>query len=265
MANHTESEKSDESAFQGMQDFNSPIESSNNEPVNFEATQYVSSSNDFPTSSNFESVESFPDQGIANYSSDSSDNNYQSDSVGEYAAAADSIPNFESADSFENNQYVQEGGFQTSSTEEANNFEGNFEQENASVDGYAEQEVSDSSEAAPYDFNQPLGAIPQPHQPIDSDPSNLSDIAEFANSNEVTSGLSYSITIDGIENFALVKALREAMEDSKFGWDTNGLLESIQGGRLVVKRLSPVKASIFIGRIKYLPLTISWKQEVLGG
>lgn len=224
MANHAGSSVFEESAPEGIQDFNSPMGSVENEPVNFEATQYVPAENNFSPQTNYESIEAFPEQGIVDPSAPNEDFQVPIDS---------------------------------------NNFEGNFEQANIETDGFSEQEPSDS---APYDFNQPLGTIPQPHQDVvEQDPSNLSDIAEFANSNEVTSGLSYSVTIDGIENFALVKALREAMEDSKFGWDTSALLDSIQGGRLVVKRLSPVKASIFIGRIKYLPLTISWKQEVLGG
>lgn len=123
-----------------------------------------------------------------------------------------------------------------------------------------------SQQDSPYDFNQPLGSIPQPHESeVPSDPSNLSDIADFGNSNELSSGLSYTISIEGIESFAIVKELKDAMLDSKFGWDVEGLLAGIEGGRLVLRRLSPIKASILVGRIKYLPIVISWKQEVLGG
>ena len=257
MANHADSSNFGESASDGIQDFHSPLESENMESDKLEATQYVASNEGFPAQTGYDSAESFSNQGIPDYSPNESENIYGQNA--NYSSAGDSIPNFESSESSEGDQFNPENGFQN--TEDVNNFQGSAEQSLEAMSDYPQEDT----EPVPYDFNQPLGAIPQPHQVVEQDPSNLSDIAEFANSNEVTSGLSYTIIIDGIENFSLVKALREAMEDSKFGWDTNGLLESIQGGRLVVKRLSPVKASIFIGRIKYLPLTISWKQEVLGG
>jgi hypothetical protein len=136
------------------------------------------------------------------------------------------------------------------------------ESENALVpaDAIAEPEIDQ------YDFNKALGqAPPQPMQSYTSDSSDFSDISDFANTNESAGPLSYMVIIDGIETSHLLKQLREAMTDSRFGWDVQALLSKMGGGRLILTGLSPAKASVLINRIKYLPFKISWRQDVLSG
>jgi hypothetical protein len=111
-------------------------------------------------------------------------------------------------------------------------------------------------------LNQPAEPIVEPKT---SDDSNFADVLEFANANTSSGNLSYAVIVEGIDSSQLVHQLREAMTDSKFGWNVSELLTHIGGGRLVIKGLSPAKASVFINRIKYLPFKVSWRQDVLSG
>ncbi|WP_374031780.1 hypothetical protein [Bdellovibrio bacteriovorus] len=124
-------------------------------------------------------------------------------------------------------------------------------------------------EEAPYDFSQTLDSVnSQPASepaPMSSDTADFSDVTDFANADTVSGPLAYTVTIDGIESSRLLAQLREAMTDSRFGWDVAGLLANVGGGRLVLRGLTPAKASVLINRIKYLPFKISWRQDVLSG
>ncbi|QLY25718.1 zf-TFIIB domain-containing protein [Bdellovibrio sp. KM01] len=117
-----------------------------------------------------------------------------------------------------------------------------------------------------FDYSENLN---QPAEPIvenrTSDDANFADVIDFANANSTAGNFSYAVIIEGIDSSQLVYQLKEAMTDSKFGWDVSELLTHIGGGRLVVKGLSPAKASVFINRIKYLPFKVSWRQDVLSG
>jgi hypothetical protein len=92
--------------------------------------------------------------------------------------------------------------------------------------------------------------------------SSFDDVTQFANSNSQVGSLAYTLMIEGIDSNALIAELREALTDSRFGWDVDGILESLKSERLVIKSISPAKASVLINRIKYLPLKISWGQDV---
>lgn len=136
--------------------------------------------------------------------------------------------------------------------------------EQAMVPMESETPMAAEPEIDPYDFNQALGQPPpQPMQPMTSDSSDFSDVADFGNANASAGPLSYVIVIDGIESSHLLKQLKEAMTDSRFGWDVQALIGGMAGGRLILTGLSPAKASVLINRIKYLPFKISWRQDVL--
>ncbi|HVK60208.1 MAG TPA: zinc ribbon domain-containing protein [Bdellovibrionales bacterium] len=95
------------------------------------------------------------------------------------------------------------------------------------------------------------------------DPLGLSD---FANS-EISSGqngpLLFRILISGIDTKEIRESIREALEDSRFGWDPDGLLARLDKGNLVIENLAPVKATIIIHRIKRLPVKIRWEQYAI--
>jgi hypothetical protein len=90
------------------------------------------------------------------------------------------------------------------------------------------------------------------------------DVANYANSEDVSGPMTYSLQIRGIELAETFEHLREAVTDSRFGWDANEIMAKIKGGQLILRDLNPTKASILVNRIKYLSLEISWKQEVFG-
>ncbi len=88
-------------------------------------------------------------------------------------------------------------------------------------------------------------------------------INEFANSeiSQAKDGLFlFRLFIDGIDSKELREAIRESIEDSRFAWDPAAVMSSISKGRLKIDRLSPVKATILINRIKRLPVQIRWEQ-----
>jgi hypothetical protein len=72
--------------------------------------------------------------------------------------------------------------------------------------------------------------------------------------------LLFKILISGIDTKEMRESLREAIEDSRFGWDTAELMASIRGGKLELDSVPPVKASILVNRIKRLALDIRWEQ-----
>lgn len=166
----------------------------------------------------------------------------------------------ESSDSFgEYNAEHAGGGFnETPLTEQYS--EGLSEAASESEPAYE----MNSSENFDYtdNLNQPAEPIVEPKT---SDDSNFADVLEFANANTNSGNFSYAVIIEGIDSSQLVHQLREAMTDSKFGWNVSELLTHIGGGRLVITGLSPAKASVFINRIKYLPFKVSWRQDVLSG
>lgn len=120
-----------------------------------------------------------------------------------------------------------------------------------------------ANEETPYDFSSTLDSIPEANPGNAMDSSDFSDVADFANSDTSAGPLSYTVIIQGLESSHLVKELREAMTDSKFNWDVTAILESIHQGSLEIRDLSPTKAFVLLSRIKYLPLKISWRQNVL--
>ena len=125
--------------------------------------------------------------------------------------------------------------------------------------------ASETTDEAPFDFSQTLDYVePAPAATV-SDDANFADVVEFANANVGAGPLAYTVFIEGVESSQLVYQLREAMTDSRFGWDVNELLTHIGGGRLTLKGLTPAKASVLINRIKYLPFKITWRQDVLSG
>jgi hypothetical protein len=72
-----------------------------------------------------------------------------------------------------------------------------------------------------------------------------------------------TVIISGIDTKDLRSEIRQAIQDSRFGWDAGAVMASIKGGTLVLPRISPVKASIVINRIKNLAVQIRWEQNAI--
>jgi hypothetical protein len=99
-----------------------------------------------------------------------------------------------------------------------------------------------------------------------NDPNDPLGISAYANS-ELSSAkdgpLVVTVIISGIDTKDLRSEIRQAIQDSRFGWDSGAVMASIKGGTLVLPRITPVKASIVINRIKNLAVQIRWEQNAI--
>ncbi len=99
-----------------------------------------------------------------------------------------------------------------------------------------------------------------------TDPNDPLGISAYANS-ELSSAkdgsLVVTVTISGIDTKDLRTEIRQALQDSRFGWDASAVMSTIRGGMLRLERISPVKATIVINRIKNLAVQIRWEQSAI--
>ncbi len=130
--------------------------------------------------------------------------------------------------------------------------------------------VPDSSEVDMNAFlgyapeNSPGGAMPVTSSQNDpKDPLGLSAYANSEMSAAKNGPLVVTLIISGIDAKDLRGEIRQALQDSRFGWDTAALMSSIKGGILRIEQVSPVKATIIINRIKNLSVRIRWEQSAI--
>jgi hypothetical protein len=110
------------------------------------------------------------------------------------------------------------------------------------------------------------GPASESEQDVSPADSGSLDISKYANSeiSQAKDGpLVMNVLISGIDSKEMRQSIREAIEDSRFGWDAQKLMSRINNGRLKISGLSPVKASILISRIKRLPIEIRWEQNAI--
>lgn len=93
----------------------------------------------------------------------------------------------------------------------------------------------------------------------------MADVLDYANQENAAGPLAYTVVVEGLELAETFEKLKEALTDSRFNWEPDEVMAQVRSGRLELKGLNPTKASILINRIKYLPIEVSWKQEVYGG
>ena len=132
-----------------------------------------------------------------------------------------------------------------------------YEQEPAS------HEEAPQEDPANYDFSQPLGDAMFNPEPMANPEPMTNAIADFGNADLGQVAFNYTILISGIDTGAIRSQIQEAITDAKFGWNAGQLMAQIKGGVLTIRSVNPVKASILIQRVKYLPVKISWRQDVL--
>ncbi len=68
----------------------------------------------------------------------------------------------------------------------------------------------------------------------------------------------YKIFIKGIDGNRLRSEIYEELKDPRWGWVALELMNQIQAGELVLKKVNGVKASLLINRLKALPIEITW-------
>lgn len=125
-------------------------------------------------------------------------------------------------------------------------------------------------EEVPFDGNEPVAHSEEPQvyrsPGAAADSPNLSDLADFANSEE--SGgregpLRYTLLIAGIDTADVREAFREALTDRKFMWDIEQILRGIRQGNVRIENVPPGKAYILVNRLRNLPLKIRWEQNAI--
>jgi hypothetical protein len=119
----------------------------------------------------------------------------------------------------------------------------------------------------PFDLQKNMSAMNSDLQfeAVLTQPSAFSDIAQeisdFGNTDTNLSGLSYDLIISGIDTQEAKSLFKEAIEDSKFAWDSYDILKSIKNGRVEIKKIAPVKAYLLAKRIQFLDIEKIWKQN----
>lgn len=132
-----------------------------------------------------------------------------------------------------------------------------------SVENLSQQPWEDPMSDIEFDDPLPVTSAP-PAAPTEA--NFAESIEEFGNADNTAGlegSLKYNVVIEGIDSFDIRQEIKEALTDKKFIWDIDSLLRSITEGRLEIRDLSAVKASVLVDRLKYLPIKISWEQHAI--
>jgi hypothetical protein len=95
---------------------------------------------------------------------------------------------------------------------------------------------------------------------------NFQDVIDFGNQDQPTLGfgaLVYDLEIKGVDTPEIREDILSALTDTRLGLDGHGIIATIKNGTLLIPQLNPVKASIILSRLKYLPLEVSWTSQQL--
>ncbi len=87
------------------------------------------------------------------------------------------------------------------------------------------------------------------------------EMEDFGNALE-SQPLSYDFKIEGIETPELLSQLKDALTDSRLGWDTPLLISSIAEGSLLIKAVPGPKAIVLYNRIKFINIDIKITQAL---
>lgn len=90
-----------------------------------------------------------------------------------------------------------------------------------------------------------------------------SEIESFGNQQTAVAGISYDLEVTGLDTKESQELLREAIDDSRFGWHPDDLVREIRRGSCTFKNLTPVQAFVLARRIQFIDVEMKWKQNVL--
>jgi hypothetical protein len=88
------------------------------------------------------------------------------------------------------------------------------------------------------------------------------EIADYGNDEDIVAGISYDVLIKGLDTKEVMQEFKDAIEDSKFAWITQDILNQIKNGESHLTGLNPIQAYVLASRIQFLDLEIEWKQNV---
>jgi len=88
------------------------------------------------------------------------------------------------------------------------------------------------------------------------------EITDYGNQQETISNISYDVVIKGLDTKEVMQGFKDAIEDSKFAWLTQDIVNQIKNGEVTLKNLNPIQAFVLASRIQFLDLDIDWSQNV---
>lgn len=95
---------------------------------------------------------------------------------------------------------------------------------------------------------------------------NFQDVIDYAHS-ELSGAhegnLLYDLIVEGIDLSEVRASVKDVLMDSRFMWEVDEILSQIKFGKLEIKNLNAVKASILVQRFKELPVQVTWSQSSL--
>ena len=84
------------------------------------------------------------------------------------------------------------------------------------------------------------------------------DLAAFGNSETQLAQLNYNLKIVGIDNAQILAAVKEALLDSRFGWDAEEMIRLVKNGEITIQKMNPVKAYILAKRLHFIDVEKHW-------
>ena len=96
-----------------------------------------------------------------------------------------------------------------------------------------------------------------------ADPLGLSAYANSEMSGAMDGAFVVTVIISGIDAKDLRDDIRQVLQDPRFGWNVSALMAGIRNGELRLERITPVKATIVVNRIKHLSVSIRWEQNAI--
>ena len=90
------------------------------------------------------------------------------------------------------------------------------------------------------------------------------DISDYGNTETQIAHLNYDLHVKGLDTAEIMGLLKEALEDSRFGWDVNELMRTVKSGEIKLMQLNPVKAYVLAKRLQFLDVEKIWKQNAVG-
>jgi uncharacterized Zn finger protein (UPF0148 family) len=91
----------------------------------------------------------------------------------------------------------------------------------------------------------------------------IAEITAYANSNSSDSSpLAFSLVVEGIDNADIKNRFVIILEEPKLRLDVNELIKKISNGRLKIEALNPAKIVYIVGRLRSLPVRVTWRQHV---
>lgn len=123
------------------------------------------------------------------------------------------------------------------------------------------QSPSLSSESS-YQLDNPF-EMPHESKELESFDQVAQSISDFGNTESQIATLNYDLRIRGLDSKDLMQEFKDAIQDSRFGWESSDIMKKIKSGEVFLEKLNPVVAYLLAKRLRFLGLELKWNQNVL--